>query len=135
VKVKARWLDRRISAPGPFLSLCTSEAEFQAALRHLGVDDRPAFLSSPSADATTHFLESKRGALACVVCLGDHKGRGPIEVAGLLVHEAVHVWQKHAEWIGERHPGVEQEAYAIQSIAQELMAEFARRLAAPPAPP
>jgi len=51
---KPRWLDRRIAAPGPHLTLCLSETD----------------------------------------------------------------------------PGREQEAYAIQAIAQELMAEFARRMTA-----
>lgn len=34
-----------------------------------------------------------------------------------------------ADHIGEQNPGREQEAYAVQSIAQELMSEFARRMA------
>ena len=49
----------------------------------------------------------------------------------MLVHEAVHVWQAYCREIGERNPGDEQEAYAVQSIAQELMAEFARRMRQP----
>ena len=53
-----------------------------------------------------------------------------MEVAGLLIHEAVHVWQGYARDLGEDNPGDEQEAYAIQSIAQELLAEFARRMGA-----
>jgi hypothetical protein len=67
--------------------------------------------------------------MACVVALRVTDGRTAIEIAGLLVHEAVHVWQHYAESIGERNPGAEQEAYAIQAIAQELMAEYARRIA------
>ncbi len=63
------------------------------------------------------------------MCVRAWEGRDPVEVAGLLVHEAVHVWQAYAQSIGERTPGEEQEAYAIQGIAQELMAEFARQMA------
>jgi len=67
--------------------------------------------------------------MACIVCLDDWQGRNPIEVAGLLVHEAVHIWQSYCDDIGETDPGREQEAYGVQAIAQELMAEFARRVA------
>jgi len=44
------------------------------------------------------------------------------------VHEAVHAWQEWCDYYGELTPGREQEAYGIQSVAQELMAEFAKRM-------
>jgi len=87
----------------------------------------PGAWINPGADATSHHLVSENKRV-CVVCLGNMGGRSAIEVAGLLVHEAVHVWQEYADSIGESTPGREQEAYAIQAIAQELMAEYARRL-------
>ena len=124
----AQWLDRRISAPGPYLTLCMSEAEFRAALAPLAPPSVPAWMTR-GADATTHFFDNADKKTCAIVCLADPKDRNAIEIAGLLVHEAVHVWQQHALDIGERHPGDEQEAYAVQSIAQELLAEYARRMA------
>lgn len=125
--MKTRWLDRRIAAPGPYLALCLTEREFRAALAHLGAPEVPQWCRS---DAVTHIFDRKGGGLCCIVCIKGWEGRTPIEVAGLLVHEAVHVWQQYAENIGERFEGAEQEAYAVQSISQELMAEFARRMRA-----
>lgn len=127
-RAKTQWLDRRISAPGPFLTLCLSEEQFKAAIKHMRIPVAPPFVNTPHSQATAHFFDGPRG-LAAVVCLRDFEGRDPVEVAGLLIHEAVHVWQEYAAYIGEKAPGVEQEAYAIQSIAQELMAEFARQQA------
>ena len=126
--MKVRWLDRRIAAPGPFLALCLSEAEFKAAMRHLRLKDYGAWISNDHSYATAHYIRTPAGKLCCVVCLRGAENHSPVEVAGLLVHEAVHAWQEYAADIGEASPGREQEAYAIQSIAQELMAEFARRL-------
>lgn len=123
--MKTRWLDRRIAAPGPFLALCLSEAEFRDAIAPLTPPEVPRWCRK---HATTHTFDHENGSICCVVCLRDWQGRNPIEVAGLLVHEAVHVWQQYAESIGERFEGAEQEAYAVQAIAQELMAEFARRM-------
>lgn len=130
--VKTKWLDRRIAKPGPYLCLCLSEAEFIEALKHLKPKGVPENWVSPGANATVHQFDNADGDLVCVVCLQprEHKEDNytGVEIAGLLVHEAVHVWQLYAESIGERNPGSEQEAYAIQGIAQELMAEYARRM-------
>lgn len=84
-------------------------------------------MASGHANATAHFMDNKDGSLACMVTLGCWAGRSPVEVAGLLVHEAVHVWQHYCDRIGERRPGDEQMAYGIQCIAQELMQSFSEQ--------
>jgi hypothetical protein len=125
-KNKPAWLDRRIARPGPFLSLCLSESDFRATIAPLKPPQIPQWMNH-GAHATTHFLTNEDGNTCAVVCMGSTEGRSPIEIAGLLVHEAVHVWQAYCDDIGERNPGAEQEAYGVQSIAQELLAEYARR--------
>lgn len=124
--MRTEWLDRRIAAPGPYLALCLNEDQFKAACKHIKCQP-PSFIVNDWSNATAHYFDGKRGQTV-IVCLRDWEGRNPIEVAGLLVHEAVHVWQEYAARIGEQEPGREQEAYAIQAIAQELMAEFARQV-------
>lgn len=124
---KTRWLDRRIAAPGPYLCLCLSQAEFDVAMRHLRLPTC-SWIRTPQADATAHHAQNDKGDLVSVVCLRGSADRSSIEIAGLLVHEATHIWQEYAEFYGETDPGREQEAYAIQSLSQELMAEYARRL-------
>lgn len=121
-----KWLDRRIAHPGPYLALCLNDADFQKVMRHCKIKSPPEWIITPQAQATTHHLFNDHGVV-CVICMRDWENRNGIEVAGLLIHEAVHVWQEYADSIGETNPGREQEAYAIQSIAQELMAEFARQ--------
>jgi len=120
-----KWLDRRISAPGPYLCLCLSEAEYLKAFKHLKLKPTAAWVSQ-HANATVHLARSGNGVCA-VVCVDALDGRNGVEVAGMLVHEAVHIWQEWCDHYGETNPGREQEAYAIQAISQELMAEFARR--------
>lgn len=127
--MKTNWLDRRIAAPGPYLALCLAEAEYLEAMRHCKVKN-PNLWVNPGKHATAHCRLNPKGERVYVVCLDSWQGRDPIEVAGLLIHEAVHVWQGYAEQLGEEFPGSEQEAYAVQAIAQELLAEFARRIGA-----
>lgn len=126
--MKVKWLDRRISAPGPYLCLCLSEAEYLQAMKHCKVTPVDTWIKTPQADATTHHLRASAGLVA-IVCLREHEKRSGVEIAGLLVHEAVHAWQEWCDYYGENPTAREQEAYAIQGIAQELMSEFARRVA------
>lgn len=60
----------------------------------------------------------------CIVQLGDIGERTSIEIHGLLLHEAVHVWQRVKKLMGELEPSVEFEAYSIQRIAQDLFSMF-----------
>lgn len=119
-----RWLGRRIAAPGPHLALCLSEKQYLKAMAHCNVK-HPAPWINEGSNATTHVL-TRDGEVTCVVCIQKTE-RNPTEIAGLLIHEAVHVWQQYLIRIGERNPGDEQMAYGIQSIAQELLHEYARK--------
>ena len=131
--MNARFLCRDIAYQGPHLALCTSQKQFETITRRIKTLDRPPFLNA-GADATTHIFTSDSGEKTAIVCLGSTAYKTPIEVACLLVHEAVHIWQAYCDRIGERSPGQEQEAYAIQSISQYLMIEYVRQAINPDFP-
>lgn len=123
-----QWLDRRIAKPGPFLTLCLTQEELTHAAK--GLTQWP--LEFPQWGARAYqFVKDGTNDICVVVALAEdsQKNNSAIEVAGMLVHEAVHAWQYYAEKMGETRPADEQEAYAIQAISQELMSEYARRLA------
>lgn len=125
--MKAEWLNRSLMV-GPYFTLCTAEEMLRRTLEDdLKFTGVVAFLSTRHANATTHFLDNQDGEHVAIVCLGSTVGRSPIEVAGLLVHEAVHIWQQHCSRIGEDAPGSETEAYAIQWISQQLFGEYVRQ--------
>lgn len=126
--MKVEWLDRRVALAGPYLTLCTSEEEYLAALKHCKIKPIDDWIKTPWADATVHHATNDKDERVTLVCIRVNDSRTPIEIAGLLVHEAVHIWQDYADRMGETNPGKEQEAYAIQAIAQELMAAYARRI-------
>lgn len=107
---------------GPRMALCRTPAEWLKVAKSLKLEYPTAFLSE-GAGAETKIITYK-GALVCVICIGSTKGHTKHEINALLVHEATHVWQQFCNDIGEKNPGAEQEAYAIQRISQNLMQEF-----------
>lgn len=126
-KTNYKWLDRCVAKPGPYMTLCLTPGEMNHAAK--GLTRWP--LTFPTWGASVHlFTKDNENKQCAVVCLAEdsQKTCSAIEIAGMLVHEAVHIWQYHAEKMGEHKPGDEQEAYAIQAISQELMAEYARRI-------
>ena len=125
------WLDRRLTHCAYCYALCLTEDDYFAELDKMGVKqgDRHPFNKTAWAGATTNFYETS----VCkdvefptaLVCMRGYEKHEPIVVAGLLVHEAVHIWQAHARHIGSFNDhGDEEEAYAIQWIAQQLMWSF-----------
>lgn len=124
---KMQWCDRALMVAPVHYGLCLSEEAYYAELKRLKIPEREwdDFLQSWHASATAHHFECREaGKYAVIVSLGPTNGRTREEIYGLLVHEAVHVWQQIKRLLGEDHPGVEQEAYSIQRIAQELMVSY-----------
>lgn len=121
-----KWLDRSLLVSPYHYALCTKEKDFQKELKRLKIpkSDWPEFISSDHANANVHYFEHSK---CCIVCLGSTKGFTKIQVYALLVHEAVHIWQAIRDDIGERCPASEQEAYAIQSISQQLFGAYNER--------
>lgn len=80
------------------------------------VTDTQEFLSL-GADAQVDYY---KGGKYCIVQIGDCVDRTVIEIHGLLLHEAVHIWQRLKKIMNEQDPSSEFEAYSIQRIAQDL---------------
>lgn len=121
-----KWLDRTLVVSPYCFALCLCEKEYQRELASLNILPhlRPSFLMSTHANATTHYFESGEHERCAIVCLGDWTERTGIQIAALLVHEAVHIWRWSMHAYGEDSPSAEFMSYGIQNISQALMESF-----------
>lgn len=126
-----KWLDRD-TVLAPHMTLCLSEKEYLAAARHCKVERPDAWMDESRNMAVVHTWE-RAGRLTCVVCLHPDAlvSTNPIQVACALVHEAVHIFQRLCDSIGESEPSREFEAYSIERISEQLMTDFVRRMKQP----
>lgn len=129
-----KWLDRDLIT-GPYLFLATNEEQFRQALSHCEVPPhkQPAEWLKPGKDGLATYLDNPKGELVCIISIATRPDIDGVQIAGLLVHEAVHVWQEFRERMGDTAPSREFEAYSIQAIAQRLMEAYADQLAPPAA--
>lgn len=110
-------------------AICLSEKKLKKELKRLNVgrEQWPDFISSGK-EATVHFLENPNQGNYAIVCIKQPKdGITTEQIEGLIIHEAVHIWQESKELIGERSPSREFEAYSIQRIAQDLITDYRRK--------
>lgn len=111
--------------------LCTTQEIYDVEMTSLSIPKkfRGACFILNDSDATTHYFDHQKDCYhIAVVCIDASKMTEPIHTASLLVHEAVHVWQRIRDLMGEDSPSSEFEAYAIQHISSELMVEYARQM-------
>ena len=119
------WQDTVLmTSPVPY-ALCTSQEAFRDELKRLGMEDDEWLCKG--ADATTHILTGENGGQAVIVCIPSVPEDDTVDVYSTLCHEAVHVWQTIRKSIGEKRPGIEQEAYSIQNIARNLMMAYRKQ--------
>ena len=123
-----KWLPRDLIS-GPYLALVLTERDYHRAMKRMKVpmEQRSPWVRTAQADATSHMLDHPEHGLACVVALRVREGITGIQIAALLVHEAVHIFQEWCQYYGEQNPSSEFEAYSIQAIAQRLMYSYAEQ--------
>lgn len=103
------WADKALFVSPVEYGLCTSEKEFKALF------PSQEFLAEKNL-AETKLLELE-GTWKILVCLSRTNRKNDI---CSIVHESVHVWQFIKDYIGEQLPGIEQEAYCIETIYNNL---------------
>lgn len=127
---KDLWLERGMFVGG-YLALVTTQEEFVEALKDIECTDYTDAFVPNGWPACTHSFDNVKGSVACIVGLDMQKAaeQDPIDVAALLVHEAVHVWQTNEKAAGKLGCfGDEGEAYSIQNISTRLMTAYAEKL-------
>jgi hypothetical protein len=122
------WVCRSLFESPYCIGLCLSEKNFKKELTRLKVSPEswPKWITD-NAGATVHYFDKSDGHSHCaIVCIDPKEKATPNEIVGLLIHEAVHVWQTVCENVRETNPSREFEAYSIQSIAQRLISAYPR---------
>lgn len=129
---KVIWCDRSLILAPAHYGVCLSEKAYHAALDKLKFpkSSRPDWVPAGK-DAAVHWIEGGAHGPVAIVCMTGDEGRKAIEVAGLLVHEGVHIWQEILRILGEETPSPEFEAYSIQWISQQLMEAYVSAKGAP----
>lgn len=123
--MQVKWLKREIIPLPLYYTICTSRIILDKECKRLKVS--PSLFKDPSTSgASTYFAENESKHTVAIVALFNHTYERN-QIASLIAHEAVHIWQVAREEIGEKEPSKEFEAYAVQAIFQELLYEYDRQ--------
>lgn len=103
-----------------YYGFCPDAERWKIEMKRLGAHE-----PYPSSDGRCTFFEDKEKSVCAIITISEtNDGKDPIGIVGLLAHEAVHVWQRAADEMGENNPSHEFEAYTVQHISQELIRAY-----------
>lgn len=110
---------------GPHLALVTNQKDFDRLCRLNKLECDEPYVRQGWQACTHSWRRPDYGDVMCLVGINMDMAdeMEPVDVAALLVHEAVHVWQQARATIGDKVCD-ETEAYAIQNISSELMKAY-----------
>lgn len=126
--IKSKWLNPALIVSPVYYTLCTNEKDFYRIMKNLDmpISEQPEFMIYGSG-ATTHSFQTEGKPIA-IVCINPDNGQDNAALCAILAHEAVHVFQYILECMGEKNPSVEFEAWSIQMLTQQLIAEYERQV-------
>lgn len=125
--MNSAWLDRSLISSPFHIALCLTRKQFERKLKECSIpkEDWMPFVTV-SESARVHRY-SHEGTGYVFVCIDGYEQHAEVEIYGLLVHEAMHIWRWIREYIDEETPSSEFEAYAMQNLSQRLIHEFKRQ--------
>ena len=113
--------------PG-YVGIVFTKRAFFNVLKKLEVEDavKEQWVGDGSAGANCLLLRKDNGDIVSLVSLdpADYEGRSSAQVAAILAHEAVHVWQYMRDEMKEHKPGAETEAWVIQYYTQRFIIAY-----------
>lgn len=115
---RAKWVSRTILESHCYIVLCLSDEQLQSEKKRLNVKGDVEFPKERNGRVIE--LVRTDGKYCNIVCINLHGVSDTVEINGLIVHEAVHIYQNIMEYIKEDDPGIEIEAYVIQHIFKNL---------------
>lgn len=119
------WCNKALFKTPIRYGICLNAEDFAAILKSMKHETVP-FMDKGDLGAC-HRLEVGR-KIRMVVCLNTARHKTDDKLWSTAVHESVHVWQAIREYLGETQPAVEQEAYCIEQIASNLIAQYRKRV-------
>lgn len=120
--MKIKW--EKLPFVAVFFCVTFSEKRTRKVLKTLDIQ---TYKDISTSDATTLSFE-RNGSQAHVVHFRTNvKDLSLAELAGLCSHEAAHIKQSYMDFIGEKHPSEEFEAYLVQHITAELFSKCLER--------
>lgn len=123
-----RWCDRNLCVLPFHLCVVFSEDAYYEEMEAAKVHRKHhGAWKGENCSGTTTFEKNENGNLICIVAFDISPERTPIQIAGLIVHEACHVVDRYFREIGESRPDEEHRAYSTQWIAQEIMEQYVQQ--------
>lgn len=118
-----RYIDTdRMSGPYPVpIGLCMTKKDWDAEMKRLKINEEWV----PDSNHC-HTVTNADGARRCIICLPhiyDYYDTLDDQI-NAIAHEVTHVWRRVREYICEREPGSEQEAYFIGWVSQWVFKEL-----------
>lgn len=119
---KTRWCNRSLIQFPLWYAYVPDEKAWNREMKRLGVKNEPY----PTKMGRMTLLTDDTGKTIALVTLNHEiaKEHTEAEVAALIAHESMHVWQEIMSAIGEQTPSQEFAAYALQTIFHELYSGY-----------
>lgn len=107
-----------------YYGFCPSKKAWDREMKRLGIKDE--YPHPDGAGGRMHDFEHSDGAHAVLItiCEKQAKEADLVTLIGIMTHEATHVWQTMLDYMGEKDPSPEFEAYSMQFIIMELLTAY-----------